>query len=92
MKINFLGHSKRKEDSNKPDDDERDEVDYAECEKLMKDVNSFENKISITIPDEVANRIIPDQSKRARLEEKLDSSDCEEGVDLETMLSSFVDK
>jgi hypothetical protein len=72
-----------------------EEVDYAECEKLMKDVNSFENKISITIPDEVANRIIPDSVKRPRIEEKNGgdrSSESEGGLDLETMLSSFVDK
>ena len=61
----------------------------------MKDVNSFENKISITIPDEVANRIIPDSVKRPRIEEKNGgdgSSESEGGLDLETMLSSFVDK
>ena len=69
-----------------------EEVDYAECEKLMKDVNSFENKISITIPDEVANRIIPDSVKRPKIEEKNGSSESEGGLDLETMLSSFVDK
>ena len=69
-----------------------DEMEYAECEKLMKDVNSFENKISITIPDEVANRIIPVQSKRARREEEVIAEVDEGGVDLETMLGSFVDK
>ena len=69
-----------------------DEMEYAECEKLMKDVNSFENKISITIPDEVANRIISVQSKRARREEEVIAEVDEGGVDLETMLGSFVDK
>ncbi len=69
-----------------------DEMEYAECEKLMKDVNSFENKISITIPDEVANRIIPVQSKRPRCEEEVMPEVDEGGVDLETMLGSFVDK
>jgi hypothetical protein len=69
-----------------------EEMEYAECEKLMKDVNSFENKISITIPDEVANRIIPAQSKRARCEEETVAEIDEGGVDLETMLGSFVDK
>lgn len=43
-----------------PSDDKvgDDELDEVECEKLMKDVNSFENKASILIPDEVANRLI----------------------------------
>ena len=91
----FAGSNKRKVDNTvvetMPDDEE--EVDYAECEKLMKDVNSFGNKVSITIPDEVANRIIPDPSKRTQIHEEEEcASDSEEGVDLETMLGSFVDK
>ena len=58
----------------------------------MKAVNAFDNnKAAITIPDEVANRNIPvpEPAKKIRLEEKPEES---AGLDLETMLSSFVDK
>lgn len=76
-----------------------DDVDFAECEKLLKDVNSFDNnKAAVTIPDEVANRqIVPESAKKIRLED-MNSVELEEGdslsggVDLETMLSDFVDK
>ena len=45
-----------------------DDVDFAECEKLLKDVNSFDNnKAAVTIPDEVANRqIVPESAKKVQ--------------------------
>jgi hypothetical protein len=38
---------------------EDEEVDYDECERLMKDVNAFSDRAAVTIPDEVANRVLP---------------------------------
>jgi hypothetical protein len=51
----WIGGVKRKTDADtsvtNPNVD--DDVDLAECEKLMKDVNSFDNnKAAVTIPDE----------------------------------------
>ena len=73
-----------------------DDVDLAECEKLLKDVNSFDSsKAAVTIPDEVANRLVPESVKKIRMEAKVvekEAEDSSEGVDLETMLSAFVDK
>jgi hypothetical protein len=40
----------------------------------------------------VANRNVPESAKKIRLDEKPAEEDSSEGLDLETMLSSFVDK
>lgn len=95
----FVGGAKRKVDVDRTtsaNTNVSEDVDIAECEKLLKDVNSFDsNKAAVTIPDEVANRHVPEPAKKIRLEEKtvdLDDDDSTDNVDLETMLSAFVDK
>jgi len=39
-----------------PDTIDFEEINEAECEKLMKDVQGFDQRPSIVIPDEVSHR------------------------------------
>jgi hypothetical protein len=51
---------KRKSESlpQPPSQVDPDDMSEVECEKLMKDVQGFDQRESIVIPDEVANRYL----------------------------------